>query len=649
MTTAGPRAGATDAPAPGPAAGPDAPEASAPDAAGTGTAGTAAPGAAAGRPWWRRPGIVGAAALAVLAVPLVVALGVLRQPRWYPLLDLAQAEMRVRDVGTAHPPLVGAAGRIEAFGHRGSHPGPVAYWALRPVYTLLGDTAFGLQVATATVNLVALGLALWIARRRGGVRLVLAVAALAVVVCRLYGADQLTEAWNPYMALLWWPVFLLAAWSVLCDDLALLPVAVFAGSWCLQGHNSYLGLVGGVGAGLAAVLAVTAWRRRRDRAALRRLAGWTALALGVGVVVWLPPVVEQLTREPGNISIVVEHLRHPAEEPIGARRGLELLGVHLDVWRLVRNQPGTSGSAVPAVLLLAAWLSSVVVAWRTRAAAALLRLDAVLGLVLVLSAVSVSRIFGEVWFYLALWAWGTTALMVLAIAWTAGHALARWRPDLGATARRVAPAAGAAVLVAGAAAFTWDAAHTDVPVAEQSRIVAAVAPATLDLLAGPDAPGGGADGRYLVTWSDPVGQGAAGQGLLLELERHGFDARGPLVDEVALRPHRVTAPGDTTAEVHMAVGADIARWREDRPDAREVAYVDGRSAAERARYAALRADLVAALDAAGRGDAAVDVDDRLVALAFDPTATPEIKDLVNAMATLGQPAAVFVTEQVTGT
>src|SRR4029453_1011892 len=77
---------------------------------------------------------------------------------------------------------------------------------------------------------------------------------------------------NPYFPLFWWLVFLLAAWSVLCDDLAMLPVAAFAGSYCLQAHNSYLGLVGGVAAALVVVLAVDGWRPRGGRGP-RRAAG----------------------------------------------------------------------------------------------------------------------------------------------------------------------------------------------------------------------------------------------------------------------------------------------------------------------------------------------------------------------------------------
>ena len=45
-------------------------------------------------------------------VGFVVALVAIARPRWFPILDLAQTEMRLRDVFTAHPPLIGLPGRI---------------------------------------------------------------------------------------------------------------------------------------------------------------------------------------------------------------------------------------------------------------------------------------------------------------------------------------------------------------------------------------------------------------------------------------------------------------------------------------------------------------------------------------------------------
>ena len=67
-------------------------------------------------------------------------------------------------------------------------------------------------------------------------------------------------------------------------------------------------------------------------------------------MLWLPPLIDQATGDPGNMSIVVGHFIEPDDEPIGVERGAELFAVHLNPWRLVAGQPGIAGSMVPAVL-----------------------------------------------------------------------------------------------------------------------------------------------------------------------------------------------------------------------------------------------------------------------------------------------------------
>jgi len=83
----------------------------------------------------------------VLVVPMVVALITLANVHWFPLLDLAWTEMRLRDVWSSNPPLLGLAGRIGPFGHQGSHPGPLSFYVMWPVYALFGSTAWGMELA----------------------------------------------------------------------------------------------------------------------------------------------------------------------------------------------------------------------------------------------------------------------------------------------------------------------------------------------------------------------------------------------------------------------------------------------------------------------------------------------------------------------
>src|SRR3954454_20811777 len=124
----------------------------------------------------------------VLVAPLVVALIALRRTTWYPVLDLAMTELRVRDVFTSHTPLIGLPGRIgRTLAEQGSHPGPLSFYALAPVYRLFGRTAWSLQAGTVAIHAAAIATALLIARRRGGTGLVLGIAAMLALLTHGYG------------------------------------------------------------------------------------------------------------------------------------------------------------------------------------------------------------------------------------------------------------------------------------------------------------------------------------------------------------------------------------------------------------------------------------------------------------------------------
>lgn len=601
-------------------------------------------------------------------IPLAVALGVLHSPRWFPLLDLAQTELRVRDVGGRHSPLVGLAGRMTADdGLQGSHPGPLSFWALAPFYNLFGRTAWALQAAAASLNLLAMGVSIWIAHRRGGPTAALGAAVVLAILMRAYAADWLTEAWNPYMPMLWWVVFLLAVWSILCDDLALLPVAVFAGSFCAQTHIPYLGLVAGMGGLTALVLAFRLWRPRgepdsgEDAATRRRLVRYVVPSVGLLAVLWLPPLIDQAINDPGNLTIIQEYFTRGSNEEVGFGKAAEVLMANLSVENLFRDHGGSHEAVagglldVPALLLLAAWGAAVVVAGR-RGYHDLLRLHAVVGAAVVLGLVSISRIFDVLWYYLVLWLWGAMALALLATAWTFVRALGdrldgdgdrtddagegdRPRPDL----RRWGTVALGAVLVLSTAAFTYDAAFTEPPARTESETLTNVADAVVPQLRSGDLPGGGEDGRYLVRWGqDSLAIGSQGFGFLLELERQGFDVG--VVDWVgtgAVR-HRVRDMADATATINYVVGErHIETWR-GTPDAVEVFHYEPRSPAERDRYDRIHDEIVAELGSKDLDHLVVQLDDNLLATGIDPDTPPDVSRKISQLIDLGLPVAVYV-------
>jgi hypothetical protein len=589
-------------------------------------------------------------------IPAVVALWVLRKPHWYPLLDLAQTELRLRDFENGHPPLIGLASRVEALGKRGSHLGPAEFWAMYPFYKLYGSSAWAVQAAGATVNLIAMGIAIWIGHRRAQLRGALGVALVVAVLGHTYGAEKLvSEHWIPHTPLMWWIVFLLAVWSVACDDLPMLPIAVFAGSFCVQTHIPYLGLVLGLLGLLALAVVVQTFRRRgSEERGLRRVLLWGLPSLVLLGVLWAPTIVEQLTTEPGNISVMRESLSNPPENDKAVGFGSEAVETwlgHLNAWKLFTwdleahetDVNATRGSPVPAIALLAVWALAALLAVRSRQRN-LVRLHAVVGAATVLGLVSIASITGILWYYLVLWAWGTTALMLGVTLWTFASLVPAERLRLSPAV----PTVGLAALVVVAAGFyTEKAAHTEVPNARESRVVAHLAPATIEALDRGDIPGTGPDGRYMVEFlSDAAGIGEQGFGLLLELERQGFDVGvpdGPTGVVTGAVPHRARSVDEVTAAIHYAVGErNIQRWR-DLPGSYEVAYYDVRTPEQKREYDRLFEEVQTGMRDLGLDEEADGLGGSLIVAALNPEVPERLDVKIQRMMEIGLPAAVFVT------
>ena len=595
----------------------------------------------------------------VLSVPMVVMAVVLLGKGWNPVLDLAMTEFRVRDVGGSHTPLIGLPGRIGRFPDQGSHPGPASFYLLAVVYRVLGSTAWGLLVGMIVLNIVAIGLLLWIAGRRGGAPLVLVAAVAVAVLQRGYGTEVLEQPWNPYLPVLFWAVVLLAVWSVLVGDTALLVVVAAAGSLCAQTHVPYLPLA----LGMTAVAFLGAgrqwWRQPDQRPQVVKASIWSVVVAGV---MWLPVLVDQMKNDPGNVRMLVRHFASPpADEPVvGLGEGVRLVLRHLDVVRVarlalhgdeyfVRAGYRLDGGIAVGLVVLALWVVSVVLAWRLRHRA-LLALHAVVAASLVLATASISRIFGKVWYYLTLWLWGTTVLLVVA---TLATLVVWWRQrpvPSGSQARRRSPIGAVLVALLGVAsvvAFTIDASRAEVPEAHLSDTLAALVPMTVEAL---DAGVGGARGtagRYTVTYADSYHFGSQSYGLVSELERRGFDVGMPNTWRVPVTPHRVVLESEATVQLRLVTGRYIDEVAA-LPGAVQAAYVDPRSPADIARGEQLAQQVRTSLIAAGVEALVPMIDDNLFGLQLDPRVPPEVQEMVDELLRLGAPTAVFVLPPSTG-
>ncbi|MCU1353488.1 MAG: hypothetical protein JWM05_2697, partial [Acidimicrobiales bacterium] len=506
---------------------------------------------------------------AIVLLPVLVLIVSLARRTWYPTGDQAQAELRMRSL-PRHPPLLGAAGRItDADGRQGNHPGPLMFWVTWPVYALLGRSAWAFEAATALVNAAWLGVAVWLAKRRAGLAVAWWTGIVLLVLIGGYGLSAMSQPWNPWVALLPFTVLMFATWSLLEGDRWLLPLAVFAGSYSLQGHAGYAVLVPVllvVGVFAVAARAWSGWsgarRPARHRHVARDVTGardrpnhaapdaardatggvrevgdaggagdegaahdagaahgpadgrspaWALLPIGVAVLVglaaWSGPIVDAVSHHPSNVDKLLANFAHPDKPPIGLGRAAKAMVQSLDPFGVwLTGGDLVRGSLLFGGLLLGAWAVVSVLAWR-RGARSLTRLNVVLALCLVAGTYAVSRIFGDFYLYVFRWICALTATVVLCLGW--GLATLLPRPRLAPPAARRVALGALAVLVALAGITAVRFVRAPIPYAATGRLERTLAPATAAHL--------DRTRRYLVTWDDPAYLGGLGFGLLLDL------------------------------------------------------------------------------------------------------------------------------------
>jgi len=363
-------------------------------------------------------------------------------------------------------------------------------------------------------------------------------------------------------------------------------------------------------------------------------------------VLWLPPVADQLTNTPGNIRQLAEHFGSPPEAAIGFGEGLRIALRHLDAYSGIGGQLVGTGrfvhdsSVAGGVVTLLVWAVSAVVAWRI-GSRALRSLHVVVGVALLLGVVSMARIFGRPWFYLTLWAWGITAVLVLAVAWTALTAYRTFATERGGRPATIAGLVAVAVTVAVSLTTAVAFADAEHPEERLSTAVGALAGPTYDAVVDGVGAATGPDGVYVVRWSDAADIGSPGFGLLDELERRGLDVAADEFFHVPVTDHRVRPRSAADAQIHLATGGYVEIWRAV-PDAIEVATYDPRTDAQRAEYGEVRARFIDRLNAEGLADLAELVDTNLFGISVDTRLSAADQDDLSRLIELGQPMAVFI-------
>ncbi|HSB88309.1 MAG TPA: hypothetical protein VLD86_18480, partial [Ilumatobacteraceae bacterium] len=532
-----------------------------------------------------------------IVVPLVVALISVSRERWYPTGDMAQAELHVRGF-FGHPPLIGAAGRIGTpfvpYG-QGSHPGPALWVALLPVYRLAGQSSFGIELGMTLLQLAFIVATVLIVRRLFGPIGGLVVAAIAATLVHALRPAPFIEPWNPWGALFAFFCFVALCWGVLLGRHRCLPAAAFAGFFAVQCHVGYALLIGVT---LAALVGWVLWQWRRagdaDADAGSRLRGAIlrsgAFTIAVTVLMWLPPLIDQLRRRPGNLRILWRHFTassNPdgsARSYVGVVAALKAFAGEFAVpgpWiRGAFREPYDRPNLLTFLLAVGMTTAIVVALIRQRAVLqrnALIRLFILLGGLMILGIVSTVRIFGEFFEYVIRWWW-------ILVAWTVAAcllALAR----LGRERWVLAIAVVLGLTMSSLA--TADAFGEQNPGPRNSRLVGGVAPQVADHL--------DHDAHYLVRWLDPGTLGGVPFGLVLELEKEGFHVGVDAVYAAGSLPHRVLPESSATAVLWVVLGQPNIDMMRARTDAVELGSFDQRSPVEIAESKSLREQLIVGL------------------------------------------------------
>lgn len=518
-----------------------------------------------------------------------------------PTADHAMIEARTIDVAQ-RPPLVGLYSRADW-----AHPGPLMFYVLAPFHWATGGSSIATHLGALAINGGSVfGMAV-LARRRGGLPLLLITLVATGLLMRTLGAEFLHDPWNTYLPVLPFALLAFLAWSMACGDRWALPVGVVVASFAAQTHVGFVALGLPLLAWGAFWLGVTTLRNRSpdpgraetspEVEAVRRSGGddhqggdppegdrpetseaserslsWrdrlsplalpTLAAGALGLAVWLPPLVDVVRNTPSNAQRIVRWFSdgegglHSVSDGIAVIVGQFSLPAE---WLMYKQTMTVSGESpflddqfrVP-WLILPVVVAALYLLWKGSADKR--HLVAVAGLTFVLGIVGVWRTVGPAFDYRLRWTWVPPMVAFVMVAWAGWSALARWRP---AGTARWLTAAAVGILVVLSSVNAVTAARGGNPYEADTEVVGTVGEQVLDSLP---------DGDGVVYVKEPYHHAAwYSRGLVLYLERRGVDVRVEEALVLHFGAHRVYdgEPILATLTVMVDDGIDVLSGQPD--------------------------------------------------------------------------------------
>lgn len=189
-----------------------------------------------------------------------------------------------------------------------NHPGPILFYMLVPFYVLSGGKTAFLILGVFVINLIAIScIIVTLYKNASSLHSYLIMLLLFTIYLSFFGALNLTFLWNPIVVIL--PIMLL---FFLCAGLSVgkisnLPLIFFIASFVVQTHIGTAPIACSI-VGISIIFYIFYYIKRKkgfyseDSAEYLNYVKYGIIAFIILFLMWLPPLIEELTHSPGNLT-----------------------------------------------------------------------------------------------------------------------------------------------------------------------------------------------------------------------------------------------------------------------------------------------------------------------------------------------------------